>query len=116
MGIGGASGSGKTTLATELARELGGIHFPIDNYYRDLRHLGSEERNPADFDHPSLIEDDLLVKHVAALRVGESIAAPIYDFPTHTRRVGVTSSIEPPRVLLVEGNFALHFRGTADAL
>ena len=30
IGIAGASGSGKTTLAAELARELDGIHFPLD--------------------------------------------------------------------------------------
>lgn len=109
IGVGGPSGSGKTTLTVELARELNGIHFPIDNYYLDLGHLAPEERVHQNFDHPSLIEDDLLVQHVAALRDGKSIDAPLYDFPTHTRRSGVTSRTAPPRVLLVEGNFALHF-------
>ena len=109
LGIGGVSGSGKTTLAVELARELDGIHFPIDNYYRDLSHMTLEERIHQNFDHPSLIEDELLVQHVGALRDGRTIDAPIYDFPTHTRKPGVTSKTESPRVLLVEGNFALHF-------
>ena len=44
LGIAGCSGSGKTTLAAELARTLGGIHFPLDNYYRDLGHMPYSER------------------------------------------------------------------------
>ena len=44
VGIADCSGSGKTTLAIELARTLGGIHFPLDSYYRDLAHLPFSER------------------------------------------------------------------------
>ena len=62
--IAGASGSGKTTLALELARALDGIHFPLDNYYRDLGHLLLEERVRQNFDDPALIEDSLLTAHV----------------------------------------------------
>ena len=72
LGIAGASGSGKTTLATELARELDGVHFPIDNYYLDLSHLPFEERIHANFDDPALIESGLLATHVAALARGEA--------------------------------------------
>jgi uridine kinase len=44
LGLAGCSGSGKTTLAAELARTLGGIHFPLDNYYLDLSGLPFEDR------------------------------------------------------------------------
>ena len=44
VGISGCAGSGKTTLANELARTLGGIHFRLDSYYRDLAHLPFSER------------------------------------------------------------------------
>lgn len=66
IGIAGASGSGKTTLAVELARELDGVYFPIDNYYRDLSHLPFSERVKQNFDDPALIESSLLASHVAA--------------------------------------------------
>ena len=104
LGIGGPSGSGKTTLAVDLARELDGCHFPIDNYYRDLGHLPAEERAQQNFDHPCSIEDKFLVEHVQRLRHGEAIDTPVYDFTSHTRKVGARVRIEAPRVLLVEGN------------
>ena len=44
LAVAGASGSGKTTLAAELARTLGGLHFSLDTYYRDLSHLPMAER------------------------------------------------------------------------
>jgi uridine kinase len=43
IAVAGASGSGKSTLAAELARALGGIHFSLDSYYRDLAHLPVDE-------------------------------------------------------------------------
>lgn len=109
MGIAGASGSGKTTLAAELARELDGLYFPIDNYYRDLSHLPHSERIKQNFDDPEIIESSLLVDHVAALARGETIERPIYDFSTHSRVLHQTESTRAGSVLLVEGLFALHY-------
>lgn len=107
MAIAGCSGSGKTTLTAELARELGGIHFPIDNYYRDLAHLPLAERALQNFDDPALIESSLLAAHVAALARGEAIARPLYDFATYTRIPGRTETIRGGAFILVEGLFAL---------
>ena len=109
MGIAGASGSGKTTLAAELARELDGIYFPIDNYYRDLSHLPLCERVKQNFDDPALIESALLAEHVAALARGESIERPLYDFATHTRVAGRTEALRAGNFVLVEGLFALYY-------
>jgi uridine kinase len=114
LGIAGCSGSGKTTLTAELARTLGGVHFHIDTYYRDLAHLPLEERARQNFDHPSLIESPLLVAHIAALARGEAIERPLYDFATYTRilgptGIGLTETVIPGAYLLIEGIFALHF-------
>ena len=114
LGIAGCSGSGKTTLTAELARTLGGVHFHIDTYYRDLAHLPLHERVRQNFDHPSLIESPLLVAHIAALARGEAIERPLYDFASYTRilgpgGIGVTETVRPSAYLLIEGIFALHF-------
>jgi uridine kinase len=114
LGIAGCSGSGKTTLTAELARTLGGVHFHIDTYYRDLAHLPLEERARQNFDHPSLIESPLLVAHLAALARGEAIERPLYDFASYTRVLGpngiaLTETVRPSAYLLIEGIFALHF-------
>ena len=109
LAIAGCSGSGKTTLAAELTRELGGIHFPLDNYYRDLSHLPLAERALKNFDDPAMIEHGLLAAHVAALARGEAIERPVYDFSAHTRIPGRTETVRAGRLLLVEGLFALCF-------
>lgn len=86
IGIAGASGSGKTTLAVELARELDGFHFPLDNYYLDLSHLPLPQRPKENFDDPALIESALLAKHISALSRGETSSGhsttfqAIYEF------------------------------------
>lgn len=109
MGIAGASGSGKTTLAMELARELEGVHFPLDNYYRDLSHLPMEERARQNFDHPDLIESELLAADVAALAKGRPIERPHYDFSTYIRIPGQTDTVLASALVLVEGLFALYY-------
>lgn len=109
IGIGGCSGSGKTTLAEALARTLGGIAFPLDNYYRDLSHLPPAERALTNFDDPATIESPLLAAHVAALARGHAIERPLYDFSHHTRIPDRTETISPAPFLIVEGIFALHY-------
>jgi uridine kinase len=107
MAIAGCSGSGKTTLTAELARELGGIHFRLDNYYRDLTHMPLAERKRQNFDDPALIEHPLLTEHIATLARGEAIERPLYDFATYTRIPDQTETVHPGAFVLVEGLFAL---------
>lgn len=109
LGIAGCSGSGKTTLAAELAHALSGIHFHLDNYYRDLGHMPYSERIKQNFDDPATIESSLLAAHVAALARGEAIERPLYDFSTHTRVVGRTERVTAGAFLVVEGLFALYY-------
>jgi uridine kinase len=109
IGIAGASGSGKTTLASELARELDGIHFPLDNYYFDLSHLPPADRAKENFDDPALIESSLLAAHVAALARGETIERPLYDFSHHIRVPDRTETMRAGAFVLVEGLFALYY-------
>jgi len=107
LGLAGCSGSGKTTLAAELARTLGGMHFPLDHYYRDLSHLTLAERVRQNFDDPGLIESSLLARDIAALARGEAIERPVYDFATYTRVVGRSEPVRAARLLIVEGLFTL---------
>lgn len=111
IGIAGCSGSGKTTLAEELAREMEGTHLHLDDYYRDLSHLTHEERCRQNFDHPDLIESDLLIAHVSRLAGGHAIRQPQYDFANYTRLAGVQKHLEAHRLLILDGIFALHYEG-----
>jgi uridine kinase len=109
LAVAGASGSGKTTLAIELARSLGGIHFSLDSYYRDLSHLPLEQRAQVNFDDPAMIELPLLSAHLSALAQGRAIDRPVYDFAAYTRVAGVAETIQPGAVVVVEGLFTLYF-------
>ena len=109
LAVAGCSGSGKTTLARELADQLDAVLFPLDFYYRELTHLSRTERDHYNFDHPESLEHDLIVRHVQALRAGEAIDRPTYDFNTHERVPGVTEHITATRYLIVEGILALHY-------
>ena len=54
------------------------------------------------FDHPAAVDTPLLVSHVAALRRGEPVDVPVYDFVRH-RRTGETHRVEPRPVVMLEG-------------
>jgi len=94
LAVAGASGSGKTTLADELARTLGGIHFSLDSYYRDLGHMAWEERTHVNFDDPGMMDTELLAEHVAELAAGRAVERPVYDFAAYTLVPGKTERIE----------------------
>jgi len=102
--IAGGSGAGKTTLAMKLLDRVGdrGSHFTIDWYYRDLSHMAPPERALVNFDHPDSLEIDLFAQHLAMLASGESVAAPVYDFATHTRS-DETLHVEARPCVVIEG-------------
>jgi uridine kinase len=105
VGIAGGTGSGKTTIARTIAESLprGGVAtIEYDSYYRDRHDLTEEQRNALNFDHPDSLETSLLVDHLKALRAGQPVEVPHYDFKTHRRRVE-RSRVEPRPVVIVEG-------------
>ncbi len=107
VGVAGGSGAGKTTLARELAAALDAPVLSLDSYYRDLAHLAPAERAAWNFDHPDALEWELLIAHVASLAAGVGVAAPVYDFATHTRRPD-TQVIASGGAVVVEGIHALY--------
>jgi uridine kinase len=109
LAVAGASGSGKTTLAAELARALGGLHFSLDSYYRDLSHLPHEQRAVENFDAPTMIDLPLLAKHIATLAQGRAIERPLYSFSEYIRVPGETETVRPGSLVVVEGLFTLYF-------
>ena len=109
IGIAGGTSSGKTTVVSNILQNLNANEVNVlsqDNYYHDNTHLSLQEREKLNYDHPKSIDFDLLVKHVQALKNGESIEQPIYSFVTHTR-TGNHVLVEPREVLIVEGILVL---------
>lgn len=108
VGIAGPSCAGKTELARWLAARLAAPVLNLDHYYIDLAHLPLEERARTNFDEPAAVDRDAIVHDVAALRRGEPVVAPLYDFATHARARG-GERIVPAGLVVVEGLFALYW-------
>ncbi len=108
IGVAGPSGSGKSTFAQALAGGFpGGLVLSADDYYRDLGHLSPEERAAVNFDHPAALDLDALAADLAALRQGQAVEVPVYDFATHTRGPR-PRRLAPAGLVVVEGVLLLH--------
>ena len=88
IGIAGGSGSGKTTLAHKIldAFPQQATLISQDSYYKGLEGMSEEQKAMANFDHPQALDFDLLKQHLIALKQGDDIDQPVYDFFTHTRK------------------------------
>lgn len=109
IGIAGGSGSGKSTFAQRLKEA-----FPdqvalisCDNYYLPHDELSLEERAELNYDAPAALEFDLMVRHLEALKNGETALCPVYDFTRHTRSDAVTE-IQPRPIILIDGILIFH--------
>lgn len=109
IGISGGTGSGKTTVANKIVDSVGRervVFLQQDAYYRDLGDMPPEIRHQINFDHPDALDNELLLNHLRALRNGEAIDQPVYDYATHARTTA-KRHIEPRPVIIIEGILVL---------
>ena len=104
IGIAGGTGSGKTTITDTLKKKFGDNVSVIyhDSYYKCNDALPMEERVKINYDCPEAFDTDLMVAHLRALRGGNTIDCPVYDYSQHNR-TKETVRIEPADVIIVEG-------------
>ena len=116
IAIAGGSASGKSTVVREIVDRLKSLDVSIichDDYYKDQTHLSMEERVKTNYDHPSSLDNDLLVEHLKSLMEGKSIDKPEYDFKTHNR-MKETTRVNPTKVIFVEGILVLEDKRIRD--
>ena len=105
IGIAGGSGSGKTTLTNRLWKQFGPDEVSVlnhDSYYKCHDELPYEERCKLNYDHPDSFDTPLLVEHLKALRAGQPVKVPIYDYSIHNR-TDRSVTVYPAPVIIVEG-------------
>jgi uridine kinase len=109
VAITGGSGSGKTTTAGQLLDLLKPLNAQLisqDDYYKNSKALPDFDPATYDFDTPSARDHDLLAAHLTALRAGNAIDVPVYDFTIHGRR-DATHHLVPGDVIILEGTHTL---------
>lgn len=104
VGVAGGTGSGKTTLTRTLIEKCAvppAVLFH-DNYYKRQDHLTYAEREQTNYDAPEAFDNDLFISHLGDLKAGRTIECPVYDYTQHNRSAE-TQSVEPSRIVIVEG-------------
>lgn len=108
IGVAGGSGSGKSTFTNRLKEAFGDRVTVIyhDNYYKSNDGIPFEVRQRENYDHPSAFETDLLIRHLKALRRGETVQCPVYNYAEHNR-TKETVELYPSKIIIVEGILVL---------
>lgn len=93
--VAGASASGKSYIAQIIAKELEKrgkkvLTVSSDNYYRDDTWLKAVLYGT--FDHPDLIEYELLDKHIDQYMHKQTFDMPTYNFKESKRDIAITLS------------------------
>lgn len=118
VGIAGGSASGKSLILKELLSffEPGDISFITqDNYYLDRIKQVVDENGEVNFDLPTAIDRDALVRDVDALLNGETVVRKEYTFNNpkiHPQYI----TVKPAKIIIVEGLFVFHFSELAQRL
>jgi uridine kinase len=108
LGIAGGSGCGKTYLAREIRETAGSENVAVlgmDQYFRD-EGVTQGDAHRLNFDHPAHLDFDLLISDLQAIRNGDEVWTPAYDFESMTRTDRAVR-IKPSRVVIFEGLFVL---------
>lgn len=104
IGVAGGSASGKTTVAQKLKETFRDdvVLISHDDYYYAHDKLSLEARTRLNYDHPNAFETDLMIKHIRALRNGETICQPVYNYVVHNRSKDI-KLVHPAKVIIIEG-------------
>jgi len=88
----------------EAVAPLEAVLFHEDAYYWPRSHYSDAVRADAiDYDHPASKDTVSLVADLAALKAGNTIAQPIYDYKTHDRMSDRMFEIKPVPIVIFEG-------------
>jgi uridine kinase len=109
VGVAGGSASGKTTMVNHIMSSLDINTYVVldnDSYYKSFPELSLLERSQLNFDHPHTLDQALFLQHIRALKAGQSIRKPVYNFREH-QRSSETLLLSPKKIIIVEGILVL---------
>lgn len=118
VGIAGGSASGKSSILRELLKHFkpGDISFiSQDNYYLNRMKQAVDENGEVNFDLPTAIDREALVRDVELLLQGDAVVRREYTF-NNPKVIPEYIRVEPARILIVEGLFVFHYSELAQQL
>jgi len=109
--IAGGSASGKTSAVADKVHKAfadESIILSLDDYYRGRTFMKAkaEEGIIYNYDQPEVINLELFNEHLIALKSGQAIEKPIYNFSIG--EADKSEKVEPHKIIIVEGLFALN--------
>lgn len=111
IGICGGSGSGKTTLLKRLAAFYGELQptiFSMDNYYLPIGEQFLDENGEVNFDLPTALDKERLVRDLQDLKNGKSVEVKEYHFNAPPNK-SVLITLDPSTIIIVEGLFLFQY-------
>lgn len=115
IGIAGGTGSGKSTLTRFIKEKFGGDVTVIlhDDYYKSFAEIPLEQRKKINYDEPFAYDTDLMIRDLAALKRGEEVQVPVYDYAGYIRTER-TCLVRPTKVIIAEGLLLLSVKELCD--
>ncbi|MDO5330550.1 MAG: uridine kinase [Bacillota bacterium] len=112
IAVTGGSGSGKSFLAKAISYNL---NIPVsiysyDCYYRGHPELPLSERAKINYDSPAELDEELYLTHLEAIKRGEKVQLPQYDFANHLRKK-MARAFTPKEIVIVEGILTMSVPG-----
>lgn len=111
IGIAGGTGSGKSTL-TRFVKERFGDDVTVilhDDYYKSFAEIPFEQRVKLNYDEPQAYDTELMIRDLAALKNGQAVEVPVYDYAGYIR-TEKTRLVRPTKVIIAEGLLLLSVR------
>ncbi|KAK2171671.1 hypothetical protein NP493_1043g00005 [Ridgeia piscesae] len=122
IGVGGGTASGKSTVCSKIMTELGQneidqkqkqvVIISQESFYYPLSSTDEPRasRGQYNFDHPSAVDDELILRTLSDLKCGKAVKIPEYDFVTHSRKPDAWRTVYPADVILFEGILVFYFK------
>lgn len=118
IGICGGSGSGKTTLLNRLAEQYAQFKptvFSMDNYYKPVDEQTKDEKGVVNFDLPTALDRETLIRDLRKLTDGESIDVLEYQFNAGGMNKRLIT-LHPSDLIIVEGLFLFEYKEVLELL
>ncbi len=112
VGICGPSTSGKTTLCKSLLKKYDSERIGVDNYYIAKKDM-PEEKGFRNWELPSNIRFDLLIKNLEDLKKGKETKIPVYECG---KGIVKFRTIKPKEFIFVDGYYIFHDKKVRELL